>query len=313
MVRSTIPDLSVLPSGKLDVLYGRFSPRRKAEECQSVENQREKLEGYARFRELPNPVFFADEELTADLPFGERPAGAVILKLMSEGRAASLIATRLDRLFRNGIDAYLSALRYREMGVSLRFLDFAGQELNLDSPAGRQFVWSLAGFAQFEREIIAERTSEAMYTRAARGQRMSSRIPYGWREDVSGPRHESKGHCLRLVKDPQEQGNIDLIVALHADQGKPLGARAIARELNKRGAYYRGKKWHHENVIRILVREGVYRPEPPRNGRFALTEELQAEYDRVDAALAAISRTTKKVAKRRRSAPRAKGAAAPDR
>lgn len=304
MEKSKLDDLSWLPPGKIDALYARFSPRRRAEESQSIENQSAKLEDYASFRDLPNPVLFTDEELTADMPFGERPAGAAVLGLMRQGRVASLTATRLDRIFRNGIDAYVSALRYREMGVTLRFIDFAGQELNLDSPAGRQFVWSLAGFAQFEREIISERTSEAMRTRASKGQRMSSKVPYGWREDETGPRHEIKGHCLRYVKCPKEHGVIDLIVSMHVSDG--MGARRIARELAKRGIDYRGKAWHHENVIRVLAAQGVYAPAPPRNGRFRLAEELQAEYAQLDQALAAVSKVRKKVVRRRRSAPPAK-------
>src|SRR5260370_41684355 len=83
-------------------------------------------------------------------------------------------------------------------------------------------------FAELERQLIKQRTKEALAVKRKRGERISRYAPYGW--DFSSRLHGSDLHTL--VENPAEQE----VRAWILKQGQcGLSARSIARELNNRG------------------------------------------------------------------------------
>jgi DNA invertase Pin-like site-specific DNA recombinase len=101
-----------------------------------------------------------------------------------------------------------------------------------------------AALAEFEREMISERTKVAMLEYQANGKRVSDRPPYGWCVDTA----DSK----RLVQEPGEQAIIGVIMALHE---RKFGLRAIGRQLAAMGHKPRiGEKWLHGTIKRIIER-----------------------------------------------------------
>lgn len=101
----------------------------------------------------------------------------------------------------------------------------------------------MAVFAQLEREVISERTSEAMLRHQANGRRMSNLSPIGTRRDPDEP--------TRLVPDPAEQDAIHRIIALAATG---MGCREIARTLDAAGILCRGHAWHHDIIGKVIRR-----------------------------------------------------------
>ena len=80
-----------------------------------------------------------------------------------------LIVTRLDRLARSTRDLLDIAEKLKEAGAGLRSL--AEPWADTTSPAGRMVLTVFAGIAEFERELIHQRTSSGRIAAKARGVR----------------------------------------------------------------------------------------------------------------------------------------------
>ena len=67
-----------------------------------------------------------------------------------------LIVTKLDRLGRNAIDVVTTVNRLEKMGVRVHCLALGG--VDLTSPAGKMTMGVINAGAQFERDLVIERT-----------------------------------------------------------------------------------------------------------------------------------------------------------
>jgi putative DNA-invertase from lambdoid prophage Rac len=78
-----------------------------------------------------------------------------------------LVVTKLDRLGRNSIDVQTTVRRLDEMGVRVHCLALGG--VDLTSPAGRMTMGVIAAVAQFERDLLIERTLSGQARARAEG------------------------------------------------------------------------------------------------------------------------------------------------
>ncbi len=83
---------------------------------------------------------------------------------------------------------------------------------------------------------------------------MSSKTPFGWIEDPHSPWNEKQTQRMGLIADPLEQSIIVRIREMHEQQ---KSHRLIARTLNDESVPCRSGRWHHEQVRRVLRREGI--------------------------------------------------------
>jgi DNA invertase Pin-like site-specific DNA recombinase len=91
------------------------------------------------------------------------------LKLVRAGEAGGIIVSKLDRLSRSLLDfAYLMATANKE-GWNIVALDLG---LDLATPAGQMMAGILAVFAQFERDVISQRTKDGLAEKRAQGVRL---------------------------------------------------------------------------------------------------------------------------------------------
>ncbi len=107
--------------------------------------------------------------------FEEKVSGAKrdrpeLVRMLDHLRAGDVMTiTRLDRLARSTRDLLDIAERIREAKAGLRSL--AEPWADTTSPAGRMVLTVFAGIADFERSLIAERTSAGRIAAKARGVR----------------------------------------------------------------------------------------------------------------------------------------------
>jgi DNA invertase Pin-like site-specific DNA recombinase len=91
------------------------------------------------------------------------------LTLVRAGQAGGIIVSKLDRLSRSLLDfAYLMVTANRE-GWNIVALDLG---VDLGTPAGQAMAGVLAVFAQFERDVIAQRTRDGLAEKRAEGVRL---------------------------------------------------------------------------------------------------------------------------------------------
>lgn len=246
----------IVPSSRAHlpaVVYRRVSTKEQAEGGSSLEAQESRLLAYCTgVRGLVVLENVADAGVSGSVPFGERPGGARVLDLVRSGTVGHVVATKLDRAFRDAGDCLNVSRDLDNLGVSLHLLD-----LNMDTstPMGRAFLTVFAAFAEMEKSIAVERVRETMRDMRARGIPMGC-APWGKKWVRRGT-----GEKCDLVDCPEELEVRDWARKL-ASGGKSL--RAIAAELSANGILgRRGKPLSHEQIRRMLAPETSGAPNNP--------------------------------------------------
>lgn len=220
------------------VIYLRVSTADQAEHGVSLDAQQERLSAYAIANGLEVAGILRESAISGTIPLADRPEGEKLTEMVSSGQVRHVIALKLDRLFRSAVDALSTTALWDKQGIALHLVDMGGQSLNTGSAMGRMMLTLLAGFAQFERDLTAERTTSALAHKKLNSQTYSP-TPYG--KDRDGE---------RLTDNTQEQGIINKMRELR-DDGFSL--RGIAEHLNSNGiASKQGKQWYASTVSYIL-------------------------------------------------------------
>lgn len=220
------------------VCYIRVSTEEQVREGVSLEAQECKLLSYCRMIGMEVVKVIREEGVSASKALSTRPGGEELLKLIARGQAKHVVSLKLDRLFRDAEDALHQTKAWDKANVALHLVDMGGQTLNTASPMGRFFLNVMAGFAELERNLIAERTSCALAHKKSQGEAYGP-TPYGFNRTGG-----------RLVQNNSEQAVIGTIQSRRA-AGASL--RAIADELNAGGVPTKtGAKWHASTVKYLL-------------------------------------------------------------
>lgn len=106
-----------------------------------------------------------------------RPELDKCLAALREGD--SLVVTKLDRLGRSLQNLIALSIELKERGVALIILD---QGIDTSTPMGRMFYQILGAVAEFERELIVERTKDGLAAARARGRTGGRKKALGTRQ-----------------------------------------------------------------------------------------------------------------------------------
>jgi putative DNA-invertase from lambdoid prophage Rac len=132
---------------------------------QLTENQRQQIAeaGYAI-----EPRRFIEEKISGSVSAAQRPGFQRLLERMESGD--TLVVTKLDRIGRDSIDVQQTVADFETRGMRLIVLQLGN--LDLTSSAGSLMVKVLAAVADFERELIIERTQAGQARARAEGKHM---------------------------------------------------------------------------------------------------------------------------------------------
>lgn len=132
---------------------------------QLTENQREQIKqaGYSIEKRR-----YIEEQISGSVPALQRPGFASLLDRLEEGD--TVVVTKLDRLGRDSIDVQQTVGLFLDRGVRLVVLQLGN--LDLTSKAGALMVKMLAAVADFERDLIIERTQAGLARAKAEGKRL---------------------------------------------------------------------------------------------------------------------------------------------
>ena len=176
--------------------YGRVSTDRQADEGQSLEVQRRQIEGWALMHGRTVDRFVVDAGISGSVPLRERPdGGAMLLRLIN---GDTLVAAKLDRLFRSALDALQVTEELRGRGVDLVLLDLGGSVTG--SGMSRLFLTITAAFAEAERDRIRERIRETKRDQKNRRRYLGGGVPKGWRVTPDGYLEEETAEQTGLIQ-----------------------------------------------------------------------------------------------------------------
>lgn len=121
----------------------------------SLDDQKRRVESVAGYHGATITTLFVEEGVSGSIPLGQRPRGFEMVA--GAVRGDTVVVSKLDRAFRNTIDALGVIERFRARGVQIILADISVEPLTQDG-VGRLFFTIMASLAEFERERIAERT-----------------------------------------------------------------------------------------------------------------------------------------------------------
>jgi putative DNA-invertase from lambdoid prophage Rac len=98
------------------------------------------------------------ETISGSTSAAQRPGFAKLVDRMEAGDV--LVVTKLDRLGRNAMDVRATVEGLEGMGVRVHCLALGG--IDLTSPAGKMTMGVIAAVAEFERDLLIERTQAGL-------------------------------------------------------------------------------------------------------------------------------------------------------
>jgi putative DNA-invertase from lambdoid prophage Rac len=129
---------------------------------QTTENQVLELKG-SGFTIDPHRI--VTESISGSMPAMERPQFARLVDRLEAGDV--LVVTKLDRLGRNAMDVRATVERLEAKGIKVHCLALGGMDLT--SSTGRMTMGVLAAVAEFERDLLIERTQSGLARAKASG------------------------------------------------------------------------------------------------------------------------------------------------
>ena len=217
---------SVTPARTEGIIgYCRVSTDSQAESGLGLDDQRYRIEQEAERRGLPIIAMHVDAGASGGSTV-KRPALAAALADLDTGNGSMLMAAKGDRVSRSLLDTATLLQRATEGGWAYVTLDTAG--LDTSTPAGRMAAHILASFAEYEHELIRERTVRSLQAAKRAGRKL--------------------GRGTRLPADL-----VARIVELREQEGRTF--QAIADRLNADGVptAQGGAKWHPSSVSAVIA------------------------------------------------------------
>ena len=182
--------------------YCRVSTGRQAEEGESLDVQRRQVEGYATMLGLQIDHVYVERGVSGSKPLSDRPEGARLLAVLREGD--TVIAPKLDRMFRSASDALAVGDDLKKRAISLHFIDLGGDVTG--NGISKLVFTILSAVAEAERDRIRERIQDVKTDQRQRHRFLGGAKPFGYQVGDDG----------ELVPDEREQAALSRIRELRA-------------------------------------------------------------------------------------------------
>lgn len=219
--------------------YVRVSTEEQSREGVSLENQKDRIENYAKAKAWDLIKVYSDPGFSGkDL---KRPGIQELIQDLREKKFEAVIVYKVDRLTRKQRDLYnLLEGEFEANGVG--FVSIT-ETFDTTTATGKAFLGMLGVFNQLERDTISDRTRDALAHKINKGEPVGC-APIGFQYNDK-----------RLQSDPEKLGIVKRIFNLRK---KPKGEKRlsyvmIAQKLNEESLKpIRGKKFYCSTVYHIL-------------------------------------------------------------
>lgn len=223
--------------------YIRVSTREQAESGLSLSAQERRIAQYCEYKSLNLVKIIRDENVSAGIPLSDREGGSQLQELVLKEKLG-VVAIKLDRLFRDAHDCLGVTKEWNENGIILHLMDLG---VDTNTAMGRAFLTNAATYAELEKNLISERTKEALNQIKIEGGALGA-PSYGWTYSED---KDENGH-KKLVPDDKEYSFLESCAVLR-EAG--FTYRQIAARLNDLGVpSKRGGKWHASSVRNCYIK-----------------------------------------------------------
>lgn len=219
------------------------------QEFNSLHAQRESCAAYIASQKHEGWVLLSEQYDDGGLSGGslERPALQRLLEDVRAGRVDQIVVYKIDRLTRSLAD----------FAKIVDVLDAAGasfvsvtQSFNTATSMGRLTLNMLLSFAQFEREVTAERIRDKIAASKRKGLWMGGRVPLGYDPDGRSLKiNEAEAETIRTLYDLYERhGKIRAV----KNEAERLGLRSRRRKVSN-GRVTGGIHFNRGHIYHILT------------------------------------------------------------
>ena len=218
--------------------YVRVSTEQQASEGVSLEAQRAKIEHWCKANDYELVNVYVDAGISGK-SMDKRPGLLDALKSLKKGMA--LVSYSLSRLARSTKDALSIGEAVAKKKADMVSLT---EQIDTTTAAGKMMFQMLSVLAEFERNLVAERTTNALQHKKRTGQKYTNQTPYGF-EAIEG----------RLVQVQQEA---EIVAEIQASRTGGNTLQFIADDLNGRGIPTKtGKTWAPATIHLLLKRSSL--------------------------------------------------------
>src|SRR5690349_13942242 len=223
---------ATLPLVRCAVYTRKSTEEGLQQEFNTLDAQRESAEAFVRSQAAEGWTCLADRYDDGGFTGGnvERPALQRLLADIAAGQVDCVVVYKVDRLSRSLLDFARLMDTFDQHRVA--FVSVT-QQFNTATSMGRLVLNVLLSFAQFEREIIAERTRDKVAATRRKGKWSGGTPLLGYDLDPRGG---------RLVVNEDEAERVRAIFALYLEHQALL---PVVQELARRG--WVGKRWQTRN------------------------------------------------------------------
>lgn len=142
-----------------------FAYCRVSKDSSHTDNQKIEIKA-AGFQVVPTRSI--EEVISGSVPSAQRPGFLKLLDRLEAGDV--LVVTKMDRLGRNAMDVRATIDHLKEIGVRVHCLQLGGTDLT--SAAGKMIMQVINAHAEFERDLLVERTRAGLERVKGAGKRL---------------------------------------------------------------------------------------------------------------------------------------------
>jgi DNA invertase Pin-like site-specific DNA recombinase len=156
--------------------YCRVSTREQADEGVSLDAQAQRIKDFSLQKNLNLIDCILEEGVSGSMPLKQREGGSKIFDAIQKHNVRMVVATKLDRLFRDALDCLSMVKEWEKLGVKVLLLDMG---VDFSTATGKAFLTNAASFAELERNLISDRTKDGLAQVKREGVKLGG-AGWGW-------------------------------------------------------------------------------------------------------------------------------------
>ena len=235
-------------TNKRCVGYCRISSESQIDNT-SIENQIDKIKLYCELHDIELVKIFKDEAQSGStIDDTKRTGYNDMIKYIedSSNNIDILVVNKVDRIHRSGKNLLCMVEDILDP-INVAFVSIT-ENFDTSTAQGKLFLTMLGGFAEFERNVINERTKSGRISKAKNKQYAGGRIPFGFNLKDSD----------NLSVNDKESDIVKRIYQLRKDR---VSLNKIVKLLNEEGQTINNKKFSNSKVDYLLKNKiyiGIY-------------------------------------------------------